>query len=68
LISGYFLVETFFFGGLIPALGELPGNSFQFLFGSIGSIVLIVVMRKNAINNLSYIFDKIFLLESIEEP
>ncbi len=67
MVSGYFLVEAYVFGmGIGVALSEVPGNLFQFLFGIIGSILLISIMRKNVIVNLPHIFNKVFIFESLE--
>lgn len=69
MVSGYFLVEAYVFGmGIGVALSEVPGNLFQLLFGIIGSILLISIMRKNVIINLPHIFNKVFIFESLETP
>lgn len=67
MVSGYFLVEAFIFGlGIWVALTEVPGNMFQFLFGTIGSILLVTIMRKNVVINLPNIFNKVFIIDSLE--
>jgi len=59
---GYFLYEAFILGlGVAVALVEMPGNFFQFGFAAIGSILLVIASRKNIIESLPQIFDKIFI-------
>ena len=59
---GYFLYEAFILGfGVAVALVEVPGNFFQFGFAAIGSILLVIASRKNIIESLPQIFDKIFI-------
>jgi uncharacterized membrane protein len=62
MVSGYFIVEAFIFNlGIGTALGELPGNLFQFGFGAISSIILIVVLRLSILNSTPTIFEKLFV-------
>jgi len=59
---GYFVYEAFILGlGVAVALVEIPGNFFQFGFAVIGSILLITASRKNIIESLPQVFDKIFI-------
>ncbi len=59
---GYFVYEAFILGlGVAVALVEMPGNFFQFGFAVIGSILLITTSRKNIIESLPQVFDKIFI-------
>ena len=59
---GYFIYEAFILGlGVAVALVEMPGNFFQFGFAAIGSILLITASRKNIIESLPQVFDKIFI-------
>ena len=59
---GYFVYEAFILGlGIAVALVEMPGNFFQFGFAVIGSILLITASRKNIIESLPQVFDKIFI-------
>ncbi|MFX1408866.1 MAG: ECF transporter S component [Promethearchaeota archaeon] len=60
MVAGYFIVELPLYG-IGAALFEVPGNLFQFGFGAIASLALIVVTRKNLINNLPQVFDKLFI-------
>ncbi|MFX1363337.1 MAG: ECF transporter S component [Promethearchaeota archaeon] len=60
MVSGYFLVELPIYG-IGGALGELPGNLFQFGFGVIGSLLLTTATRKIITGNLPQVFDKIFV-------
>lgn len=61
---GYFIYEAFILRlGVATALVEMPGNFFQFGFAAIGSILLIAASRKNIIESLPHIFDKIFILK-----
>lgn len=59
---GYFIYEAFVIGlGIGVALVELPGNLFQYAFAAIVSILLIIASRKNIINSLPQIFNKVFI-------
>ena len=59
---GYFIYEVFILRlGIAVALVEMPGNFFQFGFAAIGSILLITASRKNIIESLPEIFNKIFV-------
>jgi len=59
---GYFIYEAFILRfGIAVALVEMPGNFFQFGFAAIGSILLITASRKNIIESLPQIFNKIFI-------
>ncbi len=59
---GYFIYEAFILRlGIAVALVEMPGNFFQFGFAAIGSILLITASRKNIIESLPEIFNKIFV-------
>ena len=58
----YFIYEAFIMGlGVAVALVEMPGNFFQFGFAAMGSILLVIASRKNIIESLPQIFDKIFV-------
>lgn len=62
---GYFIYEAFILGlGIPTAFVEVPGNLFQFIFGVIGSVLLITASRKNIINGFPQVFDKIFILKT----
>lgn len=59
---GYFIYEAFILKlGTAVALVEVPGNFFQFGFAAIGSILLIGASRKNIIEALPQVFNKIFI-------
>ena len=59
---GYFIYEAFILKlGTAVALVEVPGNFFQFGFAAIGSILLIGASRKNIIDALPQVFNKIFI-------
>ena len=66
MVMGYFLVEIPIYG-VGAALGEVPGNSFQFIFGILCSLILIVGFRKHLNNVLPQVFDKIFVVFVSEE-
>jgi uncharacterized membrane protein len=59
---GYFIYEAYILQfGVAVALVELPGNFFQFGFAAVGSILLITASRKNIIQALPHVFNKIFI-------
>ncbi|UCC21342.1 MAG: ECF transporter S component [Promethearchaeota archaeon] len=59
---GYFIYQAFILQlGVAVALVEMPGNFFQFGFAAIISILLIATSRKNVIEALPQVFNKIFL-------
>jgi uncharacterized membrane protein len=60
---GYFIYEAFILNqGVMVALGEVPGNFFQFGFAAVSSILLITATRKNLISNFPQVFNKVFIL------
>ena len=64
MVLGYFIVELFVFNfGIIASLVEIPGNIFQFIFGAIGSIFLIVILRINILKANPQTFERIFIIE-----
>jgi len=64
MVSGYFIVEAFILNyGVINASIEMPGNLFQFIFGVIASILLVVAIRKNIVAGLPQVFEKLFVIE-----
>jgi len=64
MVSGYFIVEAFILNyGVINASIEVPGNLFQFIFGAVASILLVIAIRKNIVAGLPQVFDKIFVIE-----
>jgi uncharacterized membrane protein len=67
MVVGYFLVELPIYG-LGDALFELPGNLFQFGFGVIGSLILVVATRKILTVNFPQVFERIFISTDKEEP
>ena len=59
---GYFIYEAYVISlGISVALIEVPGNLFQFAFAAIVSILLVIASRKNIINSLPQIFNKVFI-------
>lgn len=65
MVSGYFIVEAFIMNyGVINASIEVPGNLFQFIFGAVASILLVIPIRKNIVTGLPQVFEKIFVIES----
>ncbi len=65
---GYFIYEAFILGlGIAIALVEMPGNFFQFITAAVFSIVLITASRKNIIDGLPQVFNKIFIPFESEE-
>ncbi len=61
---GYFIFEAYVLNlGISVALVEVPGNFFQFGFAAISSILLITASRKNIINSMPQVFNKIFIIE-----
>jgi len=68
MIFGYFIIELFVFNfGVVASLSEVPGNFFQFIFGAIGSIILIVILRISIINANPQTFERIFVIEDRRE-
>jgi uncharacterized membrane protein len=64
---GYFIYEAFILNlGIAIALVEVPGNFFQFGFAAIVSILLILASRKNIIEALPQVFNKVFISEEIK--
>lgn len=64
MVVGYFIVELLVFNyGIVASLTEVPGNFFQFIFGAIGSIFLIVILRISIINANPQTFERIFVIE-----
>ena len=61
---GYFIYQTYILNlGISVALAEVPGNFFQFGFAAITSILLITASRKNIIESMPQVFNKIFINE-----
>ncbi len=65
---GYFMYEAFVLGfGVAIALIEIPVNFFQFIIAAVFSILLTTASRKNIIDSLPQVFNKIFIpIESKE--
>ena len=64
---GYFVYEAFILNlGILIAFVEVPGNFFQFGFAAVVSILLILASRKNIIEALPQVFNKIFIPIEIE--
>jgi len=65
---GYFIYEAFILRlGVAIALVEMPGNLFQFITAAVISILLITASRKNIVDGLPQVFDKIFIPIESEE-
>ncbi|NHJ20859.1 MAG: ECF transporter S component [Candidatus Lokiarchaeota archaeon] len=65
---GYFIYEAFILRlGVFTALAEVPGNFFQFIVAAVFSILLIIASRKNIIEGLPQVFNKIFVSIESEE-
>ena len=64
MVFGYFIYEVIIFG--VPsALYEFVLNGIiQFGLGGLIAFIFIISARKDIINNLSQVFDKIFIIES----
>ena len=68
MVLGYFIVELFVFNfGIVASLSEVPGNLFQFIFGAIGSIFLVVILRISIINANPQTFERIFVIDDGRE-
>ena len=68
MVLGYFIVELLVFNfGVAGSLTEVPGNLFQFIFGAIGSIFLIVILRSSILNAIPQTFERIFVIEDRRE-
>ncbi len=68
MVLGYFIVELLVFNfGIVASLIEVPGNLFQFIFGAIGSILLIVILRISILNANPQTFERIFVIEDRRE-
>ncbi|MFX0037900.1 MAG: ECF transporter S component [Promethearchaeota archaeon] len=64
---GYFIYEAFILNfGVLVAIVEVPGNFFQFGFAASVSILLILASRKNIIEGLPQVFNKIFIPTDVE--
>ncbi|MFW9942293.1 MAG: ECF transporter S component [Candidatus Thorarchaeota archaeon] len=61
---GYFIYEAFILGLGVVAFAEVPGNCFQFIFAAFLSLLLTAASRKNIIDGLPEVFDKIFITQS----
>ncbi|MFX1238482.1 MAG: ECF transporter S component [Promethearchaeota archaeon] len=62
---GYFLYEVIVLGiGIPTASVEVPGNVFQFVVAAIVSTLLVTASRKNIIQGLPQVFEKVFVLEN----
>ncbi len=57
---GYFIYEIFIFG-IAGAISEFPINVLQFIVAAIISTFLIILSRKNILEGLPQIFDKVFV-------
>ena len=67
MVLGYFFVEAFILNyGVISASIEVPGNLFQFIFGAVASILLVIPIRRNVVRGEPQIFEKVFKIESIK--
>lgn len=65
---GYFIYEAFILGlGFAIASVEIPGNFFQFVSAAVFSIILATASRKNIIDGLPQVFNKIFIPIEAEE-
>lgn len=65
---GYFIYEAFILGlGVAIALVEVPGNFFQFITAAVFAIILAAASRKNIIDGLPQVFNKIFIPIEAEE-
>ncbi|GAH82736.1 unnamed protein product, partial [marine sediment metagenome] len=65
---GYFIYEAFILRfGVAIALVEMPGNFFQFITAAVISMLLITASRKNIVDGLPQVFDKIFIPIESEE-
>jgi len=65
---GYFIYEAFILNlGVTVALIEVPGNFFQFITAAVFSILLSAASRKNIIDGLPQVFNKIFIPIESEE-
>ena len=68
MVLGYFIVELLVFNfGIVASLSEVPGNFFQFIFGAIGSIFLVVILRISILNANPQTFERIFVIEDRRE-
>ncbi|MFX0002534.1 MAG: ECF transporter S component [Candidatus Hodarchaeota archaeon] len=64
---GYFIYEAFILNlGVLTAVAEVPGNFFQFGFAALASILLILASRKNIIDALPQVFNKVFVPMEVE--
>ena len=69
MVFGYFIVELLVLNfGIVASLSEVPGNFFQFIFGAIGSLLLIVILRISILNANPQTFERIFIIEDRRKP
>ncbi|MFX0082245.1 MAG: ECF transporter S component [Candidatus Hodarchaeota archaeon] len=61
---GYFIYEAFILGLGTSAFAEIPGNCFQFIFAAAASLLLTAASRRNIIDGLPQVFDKVFISKS----
>lgn len=62
---GYFIYELVFPGfGLAYALYGVPYNTVQFSVAAISSLILVTISRKNIIQGMPQVFDKVFVYEN----
>ncbi len=65
MVLGYFLYESLFLGYELALVEVFLNGVIQFGIGGAIAIVFIVIARKNIIESLPQVFDKIFLVENI---
>ncbi len=65
MVFGYFFTELLIFQDPGWAFGELPGNLIlQFGLGATASILFTITARKNIIDNLPQVFEKLYIINT----
>ena len=60
---GYFIFEAIFYGGLAAMYELILNGVIQFGLGALIALLLMFGMRKNLVENMPQVFEKIFLTE-----
>ncbi len=67
MVFGYFIYEIILWGFAIALFEVILNGIIQFGLAGVISLILVLVARKNIIQNFPQVFDKIFKIEELEE-